>query len=179
MAPLAWGPARALPVLMEVRMERTIEKPFRSLEAVLADGPSSWLAGPRDDDRATAELDVRLGTSRIARRVVLRTGALTSWVGHARCRLPVAWQAADHPERYPRLSGTLELAEVGPRRTRLTLRATYSPPAGLAGEAADRVAMHTVAEASLRAFLGRIAGVLERAAMSRDLAASRPFPHGE
>jgi hypothetical protein len=39
--------------------------------------------------------------------------------------------------------------------------------------------MHTVAEASLRAFLGRIAGVLERAAMSRDLAAARPFPHGE
>jgi hypothetical protein len=39
--------------------------------------------------------------------------------------------------------------------------------------------MHTVAEASLRAFVGRIAGVLERAAMSDDLAAARPFPHGE
>jgi hypothetical protein len=164
---------------MEVQMERTIEKPFGSLEAALASGPSGWLAGPRDGDRATAELDVRLGPSRIARRVVVRAGALTSWIGHARCRLPVAWQAADHPERYPRLAGTLELAEVAPRRTRLTLRATYHPPAGLAGEVADRAVMHTVAEASLRAFLQRVAGVLERAAMSDDLAAAGPFPHGE
>jgi hypothetical protein len=75
---------------MEVQMERTIEKPFGSLEAVLAGGPSGWLAGPRDESRATAELDVRLGSSRIARRVVVRTGALTSWIGHAHCRLPVA-----------------------------------------------------------------------------------------
>jgi hypothetical protein len=164
---------------MEVRMERTIEKPFRSLEAALAGGPSAWLAGPRDDDRTTAELDVRLGSSRIARRVLVRTGALTSWIGHARCRLPVAWQAAEQPDRYPRLAGTLELAEVAPRLTRLTLRATYHPPAGIAGAVADRAVLHAVAEASLQAFVGRIAGVLERAAMSHDLAAAPPFPHGE
>lgn len=67
---------------------------------------------------------------------------------------------------------------MAPRRTRLTLQATYHPPAGLVGEAADRAAMRLVAEASLRAFVQRIAGVLERAAMSDELAAAPPFPHG-
>jgi hypothetical protein len=38
--------------------------------------------------------------------------------------------------------------------------------------------MHTIAEASVRAFLERIAGVLARDAMSRGLAESEPFPHG-
>lgn len=160
-------------------MQRTIEKPFRSLEGVLASGPSGWLAGPREDDRPSAELDVRLGSSRIARRVVVRTGALTSWIGHGRCRLPISWRAAEHPDRYPSLVGSLDLEEVAPRRTKLTLRAAYHPPAGLLGEAADRAVMHVVAEASLRAFLDRIARVLERAAMSEELAAGPSFPHGE
>jgi hypothetical protein len=163
---------------MEVRMVQTIQKPFRSLEAALAAGPPEWLPGPHHDDRYTAELVVRLGPSRIARRVVIRTGTLSSSFDHTRCRLPVAWQAAVHPERYPRLVGALDLASVGPRRTKLTLQATYHPPAGLVGEAADHAVMHQVAEASLRAFLSRIAGVLERAALSHELAAGRPFPHG-
>jgi hypothetical protein len=163
---------------MKVWVERTIDKPFRSLETVLASGPSGWLPGADQGQPATAELDVRLGTSRIARRVVVRTGAVTDWLGHGRCRLPIAWQAAEHPERYPRLAGTLELVSVAPRRTKLALVATYHPPAGLVGAAADRAVMHTVAEASLRAFVSRIAAVLERAAMSDELAAAPPFPHG-
>jgi len=159
-------------------VERTIEKPFRSLEAALAAGPSGWLPGADHGDPATAELDVRLGTSRIARRVVVRTGVVTDWLDHGRCRLPIAWQAAEHPERYPRLVGTLELVSVAPRRTKLVLMATYHPPAGPAGEAADRAVVHVVAEASLQAFVSRIAAVLERAAMSDELAAAPPFPHG-
>jgi len=47
------------------------------------------------------------------------------------------------------------------------------------GEAADHAAMHLVAEASVRAFLTRVAGILERKAMSRLLAVAEPFPHGE
>ncbi|TMC02411.1 MAG: hypothetical protein E6J41_30165 [Chloroflexi bacterium] len=163
---------------MEVSVERTIEKPFASLQTALANGPVGWLPGPPRDDRATAELDVRLGRSRIARRVVVRTGELTDWPGHGRCRLPVAWQAAEHPERYPRLVGTLELTRTAPRRTKLTLRARYRPPAGPVGEAADRAVVHVAAVASVRAFVRRIAGVLERSAMSGELAAGPPFAHG-
>ena len=164
---------------MDLYIERTIEKPYEPLAAALMAGPSTWLPGQRPDGGATVELDVRLGASRVARRVVVRTGEVSSVPGHARCLLPVAWQAADHPERYPKLVGRLELVESGPRRTMLALRAVYHPPAGLVGEAADHAAMHLVAEASVRAFLTRVAGILERKAMSRLLAVAEPFPHGE
>lgn len=163
---------------MDLCIERMIDKPFPLLEESLLGGPESWLPGPDEDGAPTAELDVRLGGSRVARRVVVRAGAVTCWPGRDRCRLPVAWRAAEHPERYPSLVGTLELAGVAPRRTRLTLRAMYRPPAGPLGEAADRAVMHTIAEGSVRAFVERIAAVLERDAMSRGLAEAEPFPHG-
>lgn len=162
---------------MDICVERMIDKPFQRLEESLRSGPASWLPG--DGAASTAELDVRLGPSRVARRVNVRTGAVTSWTGRGRCRLPVAWQAATHPERYPTLVGALELTATDPRRTKLTLRARYRPPAGPLGEAADRAALHAIAEESVRAFLTRIAGILGRDAMSRGLADSEPFPHGE
>jgi hypothetical protein len=164
---------------MDLCVEQMIEKPFRLLEESLLGGPGSWLPGPGGDGAApTTELDVRLGRSRVARRVAVRTGTVTCWPGRDRCRLPIAWRAAEHAERYPRLVGTLDLTGVAPRATRLTLRAMYRPPAGLLGEAADQAVMHEIAEASARAFLERIAGVLARDAMSRGLAESEPFPHG-
>jgi hypothetical protein len=47
------------------------------------------------------------------------------------------------------------------------------------GEIADRAAMHVIAEASVEAFMTRIAGILEREAMSLALAESEPFEHGQ
>ncbi|HXM53850.1 MAG TPA: hypothetical protein VOB72_00555 [Candidatus Dormibacteraeota bacterium] len=162
---------------MDLCAEQMIDKQFQLLEESLLGGPESWLPGG-GAAATTTELDVRLGGSRIARRVVVRTGTVTCLPVLARCRLPIAWRAARHPERYPSLVGTLELAGVAPRRTRLTLHARYRPPAGPLGEAADRAVLHTFAEASVRAFLERVAGVLARDAMSRGPAQSEPVPQG-
>lgn len=176
---MAAGPRVRFVGTMKIRVERTIAKPFPLLVAALRTGPATWLPGTHAAGVNTAELDVRLGDSRIARAVTVRTGEVATWLGDTRCRMPIAWQAADHPERYPKLSGALVLTERAPRETLLTLMADYDPPAGVVGEIADRAAMHVVAEASVEAFMTRIAGILEREAMSLALAESEPFEHGQ
>jgi hypothetical protein len=163
---------------MELCVERIIAKPFPLVERTLMSGPSNWLPGTRAEDGSTTELDVRMAGSRIARAVAVRAGQVSCWPAEGRCRVPIAWHATRHREHYPDLVGTLELARVAPRRTKLTLRARYDPPVGWIGLAADEVVMHRIAEASVEAFVGRIAGILERGAMSRGLISAGPFPHG-
>jgi hypothetical protein len=165
---------------MEIEVERVVSKPFRFVEAALLDGSAGWVPGMRlrDGDWTTA-LDIDLGSVRVARRVVVRTGPATKHGG--RCELPVWWHEEAHPDRYPVLFGVLKLSRLAPRRTRLTLRARYDPPAGVAGELADRAVLHWVAETAVAAFLERVAGVLEREALSigltaRLLAAVPAFP---
>jgi hypothetical protein len=155
---------------MEIELERVVSKPYGFVEAALLDGSADWVPGMRlrDGDWTTA-LDIDLGSVRVARRVVVRTGPV---IRHRRdCVLPLWWHGEAHPDRYPVLFGVLKLSRLAPRRTRLTLRARYDPPAGVAGELADRAVLHWVAETSVGAFLERIAGVLEREALSVGLTA--------
>jgi hypothetical protein len=114
-----------------------------------------------DGDWTTA-LDIDLGSVRVARRVVVRTGPATTHRRH--CELRVWWHEEVHPDRYPVLFGVLKLSRLAPRRTRLTLRARYDPPAGGVGE-------HWVAGTAVSAFLERVAGILEREAPSIGLTA--------
>jgi hypothetical protein len=158
---------------MDLCVERTIAKPFQLVEATLMSRPWNWLPGPRPDHGTTVELDVRLGASRVARQVAVWTGTMSIWPGEERCRLPIAWRATRHAGRYPSLTGTLDLERSAARRTTLTLRARYQPPAGFVGELADRAALHTIAEASVQAFMDRLAIVLDHGAMSRALSRSR------
>jgi hypothetical protein len=65
--------------------------------------------------------DIDLGSLRVARQVVVRTGPVTRHRWH--CELPVWWHEEAHPDRYPVLFGVLELSRLAPRMTRLTLRA--------------------------------------------------------
>src|SRR6516162_1379849 len=117
---------------MEIELERVIGKPFRFVEAALLDGSADWMPGMRlrGGDRTTA-LDIDLGSVRVGRRVVVRTGPVTRHRRH--CELPVWWHEEAHPDRYPVLFGVLKLSRLGMRRTRLTLKARYDPPARVAG----------------------------------------------
>jgi hypothetical protein len=152
---------------MDVRAERTLELPFWRLEQVVRTGPGEWVAN-LEEDRAGAlvtEVGVGSGPVWIGRRVALRVGEPACWPG--RCAVPISWQAERRPELFPRLAGVLELTPASPERTLLVLEASYSPPARAAGELADRVLLHRVAEATVRGFLERSAGVLERVAEAR------------
>jgi hypothetical protein len=61
---------------------------------------------------------------------------------------------------FPVLDADIELVEVGPQTSRLTLAGAYRPPLGALGEVLDRAILHRVASATIRSFLTRIAAGL-------------------
>jgi hypothetical protein len=71
--------------------------------------------------------------------------------------VPITWQATGSPGLFPVLTADLEVARVGPRFTRLTLRGHYEPPLGALGRRIDRLLLHRLAEASIRSFMRRLA----------------------
>ncbi len=158
---------------MDVRAEVTLELPFGQLQPVVLDGPRGWVPNLEEerDGRLVTEVGIGSGAGWVGRRVVLRVGQTTCWPG--RCAVPIAWRAELRAELFPELAGVLELTPASPERTRLVLEASYGPPAGIAGELADRAVMHRVAEATVRGFLERSGRVLER------VAGARATPHGE
>ena len=71
--------------------------------------------------------------------------------------VPMTWQATGSPGLFPALTADLEVAAIGPMLTQLTLRGRYEPPLGALGQRLDRLLMHRVAEATIRAFMLRLA----------------------
>lgn len=62
---------------------------------------------------------------------------------------------------FPALDADIGLSPDGPGRSRVTLTGSYRPPLGVLGEGLDRMILHTVAAATIRVLLARIAGALE------------------
>jgi hypothetical protein len=74
--------------------------------------------------------------------------------------VPLTWKATATPGLFPVMSADLEVAPLDENLTQLTLRGRYEPPLGAVGRRIDRLLMHRVAEASVRAFLGRLVSTL-------------------
>src|SRR6266480_4923771 len=89
-------------------------------------------------------------------------------VEEALLRTPAEWipGLASSAEEH----GDQLLAEVGfpvgalqlGKRVEIELSARYKPPFGLVGESLDRALLHRVAEATVRDFVERVAGVLRQ-----------------
>jgi hypothetical protein len=60
----------------------------------------------------------------------------------------------------------VELGTLGKDRTQLAISGRYDPPLGTVGRTIDHIALHRVAEATIKDFLDRVAAVLEAAAPS-------------
>lgn len=74
--------------------------------------------------------------------------------------VPLTWKATSAPGLFPVLSADLEVAPLDKELTQLTIHGRYEPPLGAVGRRLDRLLMHRIAEASIRAFLGRLAATL-------------------
>ncbi len=74
--------------------------------------------------------------------------------------VPLTWKATATPGLFPVLSADLEIAPLDPDLTQLTIQGRYEPPLGALGRRIDRLLMHRVAEASVRAFLNRLVSSL-------------------
>lgn len=69
----------------------------------------------------------------------------------------MSWKPAGLDSLLPRLDADIELGELGPERTQLSISARYTPRFGSLGRALDRALLHRVAEATVKDFMDRAA----------------------
>ena len=115
---------------------------------------------------ATAEGDallVRLGPTGAGTRVgvVARIHLGECIRRNGQTFVPMRWEAAAHTGLFPVLDGDLEIARLDEGHCRLAIKASYRPPLEALGRFLDAVALHRVAESTVRSFLVRLAAILE------------------
>lgn len=92
------------------------------------------------------------------------------------------WEAVGTGGRlFPALDADIRLCDDGGQGVRVTLTGAYRPPLGAVGGGLDRLLLHTVASATIRALLNTIADALEGApASASEVAGSwQPEPEPE
>jgi hypothetical protein len=75
--------------------------------------------------------------------------------------IPLTWRAAGATSLFPMMEAELVLTPLGPDLTHVTFRGSYDPPLSGFGAVLDRIALHRVAESTVRSFLQRLAAALE------------------
>jgi hypothetical protein len=155
---------------MFLRYYVELDLPAAQVEAALRDSPSSWLPALADGAVERAEpllAEVGVGPTglRVTKRVSVRVGEPVQFP--SKLSLPMTWEPGGW--LLPKLDAELELGTLGKSRTQLAISARYEPPLGTVGRTVDRLALHRVAEATIKDFLDRVAAALQ---------SSGPSPHG-
>ncbi len=84
------------------------------------------------------------------------------------CVLTLRWQVAGAGGGlFPVLDADISIRPAGDGGTLLRLDGSYRPPLGMIGDSLDRAILHRVADATIRAFLTGLTGVLTRSAAER------------
>jgi len=91
--------------------------------------------------------------------------AVSLHVGEARARgegfvMPLRWSATGPTELFPVLDADLEISPLGTDESQLRLSGSYEPPLGSLGRRLDRLLLHQLAEATVRAFLNQLVAAL-------------------
>lgn len=83
--------------------------------------------------------------------------------------LPIRWEATGAMTRlFPVLDANLALARVADGTAVLRLAGSYRPPLDGVGAELDQIALHRVADATIRSLLRHIAGKLDEVAVSEN-----------
>lgn len=150
---------------------------FDAVRATVLGDPRNWLDGlaaaaGEDGDRLLVTVGLEVAGRKVGRRArfEVRQAVETDRVA----LLPFSLTVDEQARLFPSLEGSLDAAWLGPGRTHLALSATYEPPFGLLGRAADRALLHRVAETVIQRLLEAIA----REVSSRAWADGRSSPAG-
>jgi len=154
---------------MFLRYYVELDLPAAQAESALLDAPSTWLPALADGaaeraDPLFAEVGVGPGGLRVTRRVSVQLGRAVRFP--SKVSLPMTWDPGGW--LLPRLDAELELGALGKDRTQLAISARYDPPLGTVGRTIDRLALHRVAEATIKDFLDRVAAALQAPERSGD-----------
>lgn len=123
---------------------------------------STRSAGDRAHD-AGAELRVRVGAVEIAADITIEITEIPgarSPANRPATRLNLTWRSRRRPGLFPEMTASLWAYALAPRETQIELIGSYDPPLGLIGDALDAIALHRLAEESVRRFLADIASYL-------------------
>jgi hypothetical protein len=111
-----------------------------------------------------AQLRVSIAGVDLAADIAVSVGEITDEAtgpaGGPTTRIPIYWEAADHPRLFPLMDAVLSLYPLTATETQLDLQGRYEPPLGLVGAAVDALVLHRLAEASVHRFTADVAAYL-------------------
>lgn len=134
-----------------------VEAPFAAVEAQVINAIPGFAGWATDAYREGENLRLKVGPgAHLAKEVLLHVvgeptrGPKETWI-------PISWQATGVAGLFPRMEADIVVASVGPDLTQIALRGSYLVPLGGVGRVLDGVLLHRIAEASVKAFVDRIA----------------------
>lgn len=139
-----------------ISFERGVRVDFDAAAAALAaQAPDVVLDDPLE---GTLALDAKVAGFLVSRPVSPTIRGLEGLDPHA-VVLPLAWEAAEHPRRFPTFEGMLELSSmsVHPPQSQLALVGQVTPPLGMLGTIGEAAGGTQIADGVLQALLDRIA----------------------
>lgn len=74
--------------------------------------------------------------------------------------MPLQWSATGTTELFPVMVADLEITPLGAQLTQLRFSGSYDPPMGSLGRQLDRLLLHQLAEATVRALLKQLVAAL-------------------
>jgi hypothetical protein len=164
-------PGRRHTARMFLRYYVELDLPTPQAQTLLLDAPITWLPALADQaiqhaEPLLAETGIIVGPPHLH-----LTRHVTVHLGHpiqfpSKLSLPMTWEP--HGWLLPRLDAELELGTLGSHRTQLAINGRYDPPLGTVGRTIDRLALHRIAEATIKDFLDRLASTLQTPQPSLD-----------
>jgi hypothetical protein len=91
--------------------------------------------------------------------------------------VPLQWSATGPAELFPVMQADLEITPLGAQQSQLRLSGSYDPPMGAFGRRLDRLLLHQLAEATVRALLKQLVAALLAEPASRGVSTTPSQPH--
>jgi carbon monoxide dehydrogenase subunit G len=140
-----------------------IDRPFEAVREELVASGSAWLgdslvAAYEEGERLSLKVSSAIGPLRVSKRVWAELGEMD--LKPDRITQPLRWRAAGTTGLFPAMVADLEITPMGATMTSINFMGRYVPPLGPLGREVDRVLLHRLAQASVRALLERVAGHL-------------------
>ena len=126
-----------------------------------------------DADTGTLALDASLAGFTVSRPVSATLGELDHLDPQA-VAVPISWEAAEHPRRFPTFEGILELSALAqrPAQSKLALIGKVKVPLGVLGSIGEAAGGSQIGDDVLEALLERIAQRLVAAVAARQAASA-------
>jgi hypothetical protein len=136
-----------------------IDRPFDDVRNELVAAGPDWLgdllvAAYEEGEQLSLRVSSAIGPIRLSKRVSAELGELV--LKSDRVTQPLRWRAAGATGLFPVMVAELECTPMGTSMTSISFMGRYVPPLGPLGREVDRVLLHRLAQASVRALLSHV-----------------------